>query len=130
MFGLSEEQLLGRTAREAFPEASAKNIQFLDTVYKTGEIISQKAYPGPGGYNAPPGPGGYNAHPGPGGYNTHPGPGGNDARAGAGGYYDFTLKPMRNSRDEMTGIMCHVANVTDKVRASERLEAEVVLRTR
>jgi PAS domain S-box-containing protein len=94
MFGLDEDQLLGRTAREAFPQASLKSIEFLDIVYKTGEIITQRAYQGPGGY------------------------------------FDFTLKPLRNHKKEVTGVMCHVTNVTEKVQASERLEAEVALRTR
>lgn len=91
------QDIIGKTVREASPELVAQGYEtLLDRVYTTGEAFIGKEQPAK------------IAH----------GKASDDGVA----YFNFVYQPTRNDRGEVDGILIHAVEVTEQVRAREKLK--------
>lgn len=95
VFDRKENQLIGHSVKEAFPEAGGQGIfELLDNVFESGRSYSQQGF----GANL------------------------NISNKSERRYYDFTLQPITNSNVRTTGIMLHAVDVTERVMARKKME--------
>lgn len=95
LFGRTEEQLLGKTIREVFPEIQDQNIcEILEQVYQSGKAFVAHEYPA-----------------------TF-----NHAGVVKTGYYDFVAEPIRDEDGAVVSVMIHALEVTWQIEARKKIE--------
>lgn len=95
LFSRTEDQVLGRTIREVFPELAGQGIyELFDTVFTTGKPYLAHEYAGTVMHNGVP----------------------------RQGYYDFTIHPIKNTTGEVTDVMVHVFEVTSRVLINKKIQ--------
>lgn len=105
VFHRTEQQLIGKTMREAFPEIEGQGIfELLETAYTSGEPAVGNEVPI------------------------------TFDRSGTGkpeiGYFNFVAQPLRNSTGNVDRLMIHAIDVTEQIVASRRVqESEARFRT-
>lgn len=97
LFDRTEEQLLGKTIREVFPEVGSQGIyKIFEEVYHTGKPYIANEFPA------------------------------FFDKLGDGvkllGYYNFVAQPIRNAKGEVTSILIHAFEITEQVEARKKLE--------
>jgi PAS domain S-box-containing protein len=95
VFNRTEEQLIGKSPREAFPEVEGQGIyELFDQVYLTGKPFTAAEFPA-----------------------TF-----QDGDVLKTGYYNFVIQPIRNSEGDVSDLMVHVYEVTKQVEAHKKTE--------
>jgi two-component system CheB/CheR fusion protein len=96
LFDRTEEQLIGKTAREVFPEAEGQGIfELFEGVYQSGKPFIAHEFPA-----------------------TLT----NEGKAKI-GYYDFVAQPIKNPEGIVTNIMIHAFEVTEQIEVRKKVEA-------
>jgi PAS domain S-box-containing protein len=95
IFNRTEEQLIGKTPRQAFPEIENQGIyELFDKVYHTNQPFVASEFPA-----------------------TF-----QDGDVMKTGYYNFIIQPMQNEAGEVSDLMVHVYEVTGQVTAHKKIE--------
>lgn len=98
LFNRSHEELMGRTIREVWPEIEGLGVyELFDQVFRSGEAFVADEYPVTFKRD--------------------------DKEKFEEGFFNFIAHPLRNKAGEVTDIMIHAFEVTDRVLARKRIEA-------
>ncbi len=95
MYSRSEKQLIGKSAKEVFPELAGQGIfELFDAIFESGEPFARREFPASLIEN--------------GEVKTH--------------YYDFVLHPLKNNSGIVTDMMIHAYDITESVLLRKSIE--------
>jgi PAS domain S-box-containing protein len=95
IFNRSEDELIGKTLREVFPEVEGQGIyELFDQAYHSARSFTASEFPASF----------------------------RDGDSVKIGYYNFVIQPIQNEEGKVTDLMVHVYEVTNQVEAKKKLE--------